>query len=118
VGVDRVHVLSARMPHERFADFLHNSRFHESCVKGVPEIMEPVVADARSADGGFPRGLHRADRALVEREDDSCVLPEGEKFGVRSFSERHFPALASGGFRTADKEQVPAEIDVLPALCK
>src|SRR3989442_10595123 len=54
VGVDRVDIFTAGMAHEGLADFLHNACFHEASVIGVPQIVEPVSVDTRSANSGEP----------------------------------------------------------------
>jgi len=35
VGIDGVDLATAGMPHQGFADFLHDSRFHQAGIKGV-----------------------------------------------------------------------------------
>ena len=69
MGVNGINILAARMAHERLADFLHNSGFHQTYVEGVPKVMEPVIPDACAADGSFPSGLYDPDRMTFECKD-------------------------------------------------
>ena len=66
VGVYGVDVFTARMAHERLADFLHDSGFHQPRVKRVPEVMEAERPDSRAAYGGLPCGLNEVDRPALE----------------------------------------------------
>lgn len=116
MGVNGVYVFARRVAHQGFADFLHDARFHEPGVKGVPEIVKPAIADSRAAHRRLPRGLDLLDRVRLEGEDESRVLPLFGEKPREAFRKRYLAALPSGGLRLGDKEQVPAEIDVFPQL--
>lgn len=118
MGIDGVDVFTARMAHERFADFLHDACFHKPRVERVTEVMETVVADARAADGSLPSGLDDADRLTLEGEEQALLLAFGLKEIVDAGGKGNLPPLASGGFRTRDKEQIAIEVDVLPELAQ
>lgn len=79
VGVNGVHIFAARMTHERLADVLHDARFHEPRIERVAEVMEAVVADARAADRGLPRGFDLLNRVVVKRENQPRSLPVGKQ---------------------------------------
>ena len=69
MDVDGVHILAARVPHQGFADFLEDAGFHHSAVEAVPEIVETVVANPRTADRRHPCGLDLANGMAFEVED-------------------------------------------------
>src|SRR5258708_7318960 len=79
VGVDGVDVFTARMPHQRLADFLHDASFHEPRVECVTEVMKPAITDASTADGSDPSGLDDADRFTLKREEQTLLLAFGKK---------------------------------------
>src|SRR5579864_3903132 len=106
VRVDGVDVFSARMPHQCFANFLHDACFHEPCVKRVAEVMEPAIADARTTDSSLPSGLDDADRFTLKRKEQTLLLAFGKKKIVNAGGEGNFPSFTSSGFGTCDKEQI------------
>src|ERR1700722_11978862 len=98
VGVDGVDVFSARMPHQCFANFLHDACFHEPRVECVAEVMEPAIPDARTTDSCLPSGLDDADRFALKREKQTLLLAFGKKKIVYAGGEGNFAPLASCGF--------------------
>ena len=62
------------MAHERLADFLHDSCFHEPRVEGVAEVVETDVAEFRVFERGLPRTLHDADWLVFVADDQACGL--------------------------------------------
>src|ERR1700682_5967523 len=68
VRVNGVDVFTARMAHERFADFLHDSRFHEPRIECVAEVVEAVVTDTGAPNGVPPSSLYFVDGTVAEGE--------------------------------------------------
>src|SRR4029077_4986858 len=104
------------MAHQRLADFLHNSRFHEPRIERVAEMMKAAIADACAANCSFPSGLDYADGFAHEGEEQALLLAFSEKELVYAVGKGNFTAFASRGFGATDKEQVAVEVDVLPPL--
>ena len=62
------------MSHKGFADFLHDSGFHQARVKGVAEIVEAEWSNSGAPEGRLPRGLDPMERPVMEGEDYSLGL--------------------------------------------
>lgn len=116
VGVGGVNAFAAGMPHEGFADLLHHARFHESCIEGVAEIMEPVVTDPGPADGGLPGAFHGFEGTVFEQEDRPLGLWSYREEVREPPRERNLSSLTLRSFRAGHLEQPANEIDVLPPL--
>lgn len=98
VGVDGMNVSAARMAQDGFADLLHHSRFHQPDVADVAQIMESVVAKARSGYCGFPGGLDSPNGPVVIREDRPFAFRLGSKQGVEPPGERNLPPFSTRCF--------------------
>src|ERR1700683_1936389 len=116
MAIGGVNCLSRGVPHQGFADFLQDTGFHHSAVKGVPEIVESVVADSRPTDRTRPGRFDLADGLAFESENESVFFPlRLEKLGEPS-RKRNLTGLALGRFRVRDKKNLAVEVDMLPTL--
>ena len=86
--------ISARMSHERLADFLNDARFHEPGIKRVPQVMKADVPQLCSLQRFSPCGFDRADVAAAKRENEARGLPSCEKQIEHAAGERYLAALA------------------------
>lgn len=66
-----MHILARGVPHQGFADFLQDAGFHHSAVEGVPQVVEPVIANPGAADRRLPGRLDLADGLAFEGKDQS-----------------------------------------------
>ena len=85
------------MAHQRLADFLHHSCFHEPCVERVPEIVETEIADARSTNSRLPSGLCSDQGLAFERKEQALFLSIDDEELVDTLGEGNFAGLAPGG---------------------
>src|SRR6266404_7668437 len=116
VGVDGMNVSAAGMAHQRFADFLHHSRLHESAIEAVTQIVEAVIANARANDRGLPGGLDGPNGPVVIREEESAGVRVCGEQVEEPPRERNFPSFPARRLGTGYQEQTAGEINVLPFL--
>ena len=74
MGVNRIDFFAARMPHEGFADLLHDAGFHEAGVERMAEIVKSHVADSGVFQRRFPGALHYANRTAAEIDHEAVGL--------------------------------------------
>ena len=69
VGVGRVNFRARGMAHERHANFLHDTGFHQPGVKRVAEIVETYVPELGILQCVLPGALHDANRLAAVADD-------------------------------------------------
>ncbi len=114
--VNRVDFLARRVAHQRLADFLQDTGLHQARVKRVAEVVKTQVADASALDGTFPGGLDLHDRTFLEGKNNPSRLAPVTEQVEKPAAYRDLATFTAARFRFRNTDELPAEIDVFPAL--
>ena len=104
------------MAHERHANFLHDSGFHQARIEGVAKIVEADVSDSGIFQRRFPGPLNDANGPALVIKDQSLWLAMLKQMLRQAPGQGNFPGLPFGSFRTCDEQQLAREVNILPAL--
>ena len=94
--VGRLHLRTGGMSHERHANFLHDTRFHQPGIERVAEVVETYVAYTCIFERGFPRTFDDAKRPVIVCEDQAGgFLVRGQKL-MQPVAQRNLAGFTLG----------------------
>lgn len=85
------------MTHQSFANFLHNSSFHQPRVERVPQIVKAQGSDVRSSQRAFPSGFESMNGTIVKGKDDPFLFLAGVQQTKQPITKRDLARFTSRG---------------------
>lgn len=108
--------VSEGMAKKGHANFAGNAELKQSGIEGVPQVVEPDIADSRSADGCFPAGLKASNWFAFKGEDQTGILSSGGKQSEHSCCQRDFASFSFRRLAVGDIQEPPFKVHVFPCL--